>query len=297
MILEPARATQSPDGSPPSEAIRELPYIDEHATVVLADPQRVWGALGRVLERRGGRLTAVGVRLLGARPARSGGDPLRRDSTIPGFAVVQAEPAAELCLAGRHRFARYALRFRLESHDGATTLRAQTRAAFRGAAGSAYRTLVISGGAHEIAVRRLLDRTRRYAEAPLPTDPVGLVPRTLRTLAAAASGAIGRGGDRDSARVRATWNGAVLAESQRTIVIEGNHYFPPEDVDYRKLQPSAKTTTCWWKGTASYYDVIVEDARVRAAAWTYRTPHRAAGKIADHVAFWGGVEVQRSPAA
>jgi uncharacterized protein (DUF427 family) len=80
-------------------------------------------------------------------------------------------------------------------------------------------------------------------------------------------------------------------------VIEGNHYFPPEDVDYRKLQPLAKTTTCWWKGTASYYDVIVEDARVRAAAWTYRTPHRAAGKIAHHVAFWGGVEVQRSPAA
>ena len=91
---------------------------------------------------------------------------------------------------------------------------------------------------------------------------------------------------------RATWNGAVLAESDRTVVVEGNHYFPPEAVRREHLRDSATHTVCGWKGTASYYDVEVGGRVNKDAAWYYPDPLPAARHLAGHVAFWKGVEVQ-----
>lgn len=91
--------------------------------------------------------------------------------------------------------------------------------------------------------------------------------------------------------VRATWNGIVIAESSRTVVVEGNHYFPAEDVKSGVLEPSATHTTCPWKGVASYYDVVVDGQRNSDAAWYYPEPKPAAEEITDRVAFWRGVEV------
>ncbi len=91
--------------------------------------------------------------------------------------------------------------------------------------------------------------------------------------------------------VRATWNGAVLAESDRTVIVEGNHYFPPDDVRMELFAPSDAHTTCPWKGVASYYDVVVGDERNDQAAWYYPEPKDAAKEITDHVAFWKGVAV------
>jgi uncharacterized protein (DUF427 family) len=91
---------------------------------------------------------------------------------------------------------------------------------------------------------------------------------------------------------RATWNGAVLAESDRCEIVEGNRYFPPDAVDRRRLRPSATHTTCPWKGVASYYDVVVGGHVNRDAAWTYPAPLPAAAHIKDHVAFWRGVVVE-----
>lgn len=91
---------------------------------------------------------------------------------------------------------------------------------------------------------------------------------------------------------RAIWNGAVLAESDQTIVVEGNHYFPPEAVNWQYLEESQHHTTCFWKGTAGYYDVAVEGKTLNNAAWFYPEPSRAASHIKDHVAFWKGVRVQ-----
>ena len=91
---------------------------------------------------------------------------------------------------------------------------------------------------------------------------------------------------------RALWNNAVLAESDRTVVVEGNHYFPPEALHPEFFRPSATHTVCSWKGTASYYDVEVNGQVNRDAAWFYPTPHDAAKNIAGHVAFWKGVRVE-----
>lgn len=91
--------------------------------------------------------------------------------------------------------------------------------------------------------------------------------------------------------VRAMWNGAVLAASEETKVVEGNHYFPAVSVATEYLADSAKTTACPWKGAASYYDVVVGDAVNPAAAWYCPRPKPAAGAIAGHVAFWKGVDV------
>lgn len=91
---------------------------------------------------------------------------------------------------------------------------------------------------------------------------------------------------------RAVWNGQVLAASDRTVMIEGNHYFPPDAVDEQWLQPSDKQTACPWKGTASYFDVVVDDKVNSGAAWTFRDPKPKARHIADHVAFWGGVAIE-----
>ena len=92
--------------------------------------------------------------------------------------------------------------------------------------------------------------------------------------------------------MKAIWNGAVLAESDKTIVVEGNHYFPPDSVNREYLQESSTRTTCPWKGLASYYSVVVDDQPNRDAAWTYPNPKPAAAQIKDHVAFWRGVKVE-----
>jgi uncharacterized protein (DUF427 family) len=91
--------------------------------------------------------------------------------------------------------------------------------------------------------------------------------------------------------MKATWNGAVLAESNKTVVVEGNHYFPPESVNRQYLQASATHTHCPWKGDASYHSIVVDGETNEDAAWYYPDPKDAARKIKDHVAFWRGVEV------
>jgi uncharacterized protein (DUF427 family) len=91
---------------------------------------------------------------------------------------------------------------------------------------------------------------------------------------------------------RALLNGVVIAESDDTVIVEGNHYFPPESVHQEFFTPSDKTTVCGWKGTANYYDVEVGDTVSRAVAWYYATPKEAASEIKDHVAFWRDVKVE-----
>jgi uncharacterized protein (DUF427 family) len=91
---------------------------------------------------------------------------------------------------------------------------------------------------------------------------------------------------------QATWHGAVLAESDRTIVVEGNHYFPPESIREAHFRPSDTHTTCSWKGEASYYDVVVGDEVNKDAAWYYPDPKAAAEEIKNYVAFWRGVSVK-----
>jgi uncharacterized protein (DUF427 family) len=91
--------------------------------------------------------------------------------------------------------------------------------------------------------------------------------------------------------VEARWNGAVIARSDDTVVIEGNHYFPPEAVDMAALRPSETHTTCPWKGKASYYSLAVGDKENTDAAWFYPDPKRAAENIRGRIAFWKGVQV------
>ena len=91
--------------------------------------------------------------------------------------------------------------------------------------------------------------------------------------------------------VTASYQGAEIARSDRTVVVEGNHYFPADDVQQGVLQPSETHTVCSWKGEASYYDVVVGEHRNPDAAWYYPTPKEAAAEIADRVAFWKGVTV------
>lgn len=91
---------------------------------------------------------------------------------------------------------------------------------------------------------------------------------------------------------QAIWNGAVLAESDDTQVVEGNHYFPPESIRREYFRESSTETVCGWKGTASYYDVVVGEEVNSDAAWFYPEPKAAAREIAGHVAFWKGVEVK-----
>lgn len=91
---------------------------------------------------------------------------------------------------------------------------------------------------------------------------------------------------------RAIWNGVVIAESDATVMVEGNHYFPPAAVKREYLRESATHTVCPWKGTASYYDVVVEGNVNKDAAWYYPEPKEAAKQIAGHIAFWRGVRVE-----
>ena len=89
----------------------------------------------------------------------------------------------------------------------------------------------------------------------------------------------------------ASWNGTVIAESDDTVVVEGNHYFPRSAVKDGVLTDSALTSVCPWKGTASYYCVVVDGQTNDNAAWYYPEPKDAAAEIRDRVAFWKGVEV------
>ncbi|MBW3613841.1 MAG: DUF427 domain-containing protein [Actinobacteria bacterium] len=92
--------------------------------------------------------------------------------------------------------------------------------------------------------------------------------------------------------MRAVWNGVKLAESQDTVMVEGNHYFPPQSINGEYLRRSDTHTTCPWKGRASYYTLEV-DGKVNAdAAWYYPDPKPAAAEIKDHVAFWRGVDIE-----
>ncbi|HZT58609.1 MAG TPA: DUF427 domain-containing protein [Pyrinomonadaceae bacterium] len=92
--------------------------------------------------------------------------------------------------------------------------------------------------------------------------------------------------------MKATWKGAVLAESDDTVVVEGNHYFPADSVRRENFRESETHTVCPWKGTASYYDVVVGGEVNRDAAWYYPQPKDAAREIKDRVAFWRGVKVE-----
>lgn len=92
--------------------------------------------------------------------------------------------------------------------------------------------------------------------------------------------------------VEARWNGAVIARSRDTVVVEGNHYFPPEDVDQAVLKPSPTTSACPWKGVAHYHTLAVDGAENRDAAWYYPDPKPEAAEIKDRIAFWKGVEVR-----
>jgi uncharacterized protein (DUF427 family) len=91
--------------------------------------------------------------------------------------------------------------------------------------------------------------------------------------------------------VKAVWKGTVIAESEDTVVVEGNHYFPLAAVDPSLLEPSTHTSVCPWKGTANYYTLKVGDERNTNAVWYYATPKEAAGQIKGRVAFWKGVSV------
>ena len=91
---------------------------------------------------------------------------------------------------------------------------------------------------------------------------------------------------------KAIWNGAVLAESDQTIMVEGNHYFPPDTIKREYFRASDMHTTCHWKGLASYYNVEVDGQVNNAAAWYYPTPKDDAKEITGYIAFWKGVRVE-----
>ena len=92
---------------------------------------------------------------------------------------------------------------------------------------------------------------------------------------------------------KASWNGQLIAESDKYQTVEGNIYFPPEAIRKEFFTPSSHTTRCPWKGTAHYYNVVVDGKENQDAAWYYPDPSEAAKNIKDHIAFWHGVEVEK----
>ena len=90
---------------------------------------------------------------------------------------------------------------------------------------------------------------------------------------------------------KAIWNNTVIAESDQTEIVEGNHYFPAESVNQDLLRENQQTTVCGWKGTANYYDIVVGDQVNSGAAWYYAEPKPEAANIAGRIAFWKGVDV------
>jgi uncharacterized protein (DUF427 family) len=96
----------------------------------------------------------------------------------------------------------------------------------------------------------------------------------------------------------AMWNGTVIAESDKTVIVEGNHYFPPESVNMQYLTRSATTSRCPWKGLANYYSLIVDGKTHEDAAWYHAEPAAEAAPIKGYIAFWKGVDVRfRLPAS
>jgi len=93
--------------------------------------------------------------------------------------------------------------------------------------------------------------------------------------------------------LKAIWNNEVIAESDDTVVVEGNHYFPPSSVNNEYLVESSTLTVCPWKGEANYYDIVVGDNVNKDGAWYYPDPKTEAAEIKDHVAFWRGVKVTK----
>jgi uncharacterized protein (DUF427 family) len=91
--------------------------------------------------------------------------------------------------------------------------------------------------------------------------------------------------------MKAIWQNVTLAESNATIVVEGNHYFPPDSTNKNYFKDSKNQTTCPWKGLASYYSIVVDDKVNQDASWYYPNPKAAAGNIKNYVAFWKGIEV------
>ncbi len=92
--------------------------------------------------------------------------------------------------------------------------------------------------------------------------------------------------------MKAIWKDAVIAESDDTVIVEGNHYFPASAVKPEFLRPSDTHTTCGWKGVASYHDVVVGGEVNKDAAWYYPTPKEKAESVRDRIAFWRGVTIQ-----
>lgn len=93
--------------------------------------------------------------------------------------------------------------------------------------------------------------------------------------------------------MKAIWKNEVIAESDETVVVEGNHYFPPSSVNNEYLVESSTLTVCPWKGEANYYDIVVGDNVNKDGAWYYPDPKTEAAEIKDHVAFWRGVQVTK----
>ena len=93
--------------------------------------------------------------------------------------------------------------------------------------------------------------------------------------------------------MKAIWNNEIIAESDETIVVEGNHYFPADSLNREFFAPSRTHTVCGWKGTANYYHVVVGEATNKDAAWYYPQTKEAAQNIENYVAFWKGVQITR----
>ncbi len=91
--------------------------------------------------------------------------------------------------------------------------------------------------------------------------------------------------------MKASWKGVIIAESNDTVVVEGNHYFPIESLKKELVVDSSTQTVCPWKGTASYYSIIINGEENKDAVWYYKTPKEAAKQITNRVAFWKGVEI------
>ena len=146
--------------------LQDLPHVDEHVVHVAAPPDAAWAAVLAVLRGAFGRPAARRIAAaLGCDPQETTGW-VRPEvgSTVPGFRVVAAEPPRLLVVAGRHRFSRYGIVWRIEPAGAASRVRAETRAAFPGPHGALYRAAVIGTRAHVVVTRRLLDQVARRAE-------------------------------------------------------------------------------------------------------------------------------------